>query len=173
MLGDASYDTERDKFVIRSDDPTYMHDLLVVSETSRTAVHCCRGLLGCGSAQYLTAGTADRAADQWASGATYNLMCLSQQHWRPAALLAIVKARQESESKGAQPLKIFLRELECLSIYMVAKKFKQARILTVYNQLISNMKVCYLSLCSSISTALKCDLMCATGFPKFQELNVP
>ncbi|KAL0043180.1 hypothetical protein WJX82_011418 [Trebouxia sp. C0006] len=63
----------------------------------------------------------DRAADKWARGAVYNMLCLPHQEWRAAALLAITLARKSSTG-GAAQLQSFLRELECLSVALTLQQ---------------------------------------------------
>lgn len=107
---------------------------------------CCRAMLGSGHGKYLTIhhDQGHRAADQWASGAVFNMMCLPQQLWRPSALLAIVRANlNAADSEGVKALKVFMRELECISIYMVAMRFRVPRMSDVYSRVVSQLKVLY------------------------------
>ena len=108
---------------------------------SALSVTLCRAMFGAGQGQYLTSHTTDRAADQWASGVVFNLMCISQQEWRPAALLGICMAQASTSHTATRALQAFTRELECLMVYMAAALFKRACLVAVVDILLSSMRV--------------------------------
>lgn len=107
----------------------------------------CRAMFGAGQGKYLTPHTTDRASDQWASGVVFNLMCLSQQDWRPAALLGIHMARASNPHHATQALRVFMRELECIMVYMEAVNFKTVNVTAVINKLLSSMLSSSLAVC--------------------------
>lgn len=116
----------------------------------------CRAMFGAGQGKYLTPHTTDRASDQWASGVVFNLMCLSEQEWRPAALLGIHMARASNPHYATQALRVFMRELECITVYMEASNFKAVNVTAVINKLLNSM------LSSSLAVMLykKCSVHC-------------
>ena len=128
-------------------------------------------MLGVGTGGFLTKHREDRALDQWASGAVFNLMCLSQQNWRPAALLGIRKAQDASHSTATQALHVFMRELECLAIYVAGFKPK-ALACKVFDTLVCSMQVSSFAVsavpyCCAEHLLQSCQLVLSSSQPSY------